>query len=212
MNDNKPTAIGLYQLCLFHHWITHCSLVTPFGDMYLGPHWFSCYLACWRHQTITWTHVDFSSMGCYEISHESNFTATTQATLHNELGNFILKLLLHLLGANELRQLINAVINHGKDQERILVFPVDNIWKYTSSYLTILTTSDWRHRSGSTLVQVMACCLTATSHYQNQCWLIFKGVLGPSPENNSKISVWKMGWKITLLRLFPNPPGSNVLK
>ena len=30
----------------------------------------------------------------------------------------------------------------------------------------------WRHRSGSTLVQVMACCLTAPSHYLNQCWLI----------------------------------------
>ena len=27
----------------------------------------------------------------------------------------------------------------------------------------------WRQRSGSTLAQVMACCLTATSHYLNQC-------------------------------------------
>ena len=30
----------------------------------------------------------------------------------------------------------------------------------------------WRQRSGSTLVQVMACCLTAPSHYLNLCWLI----------------------------------------
>ena len=30
----------------------------------------------------------------------------------------------------------------------------------------------WRWRSWSTLVQVMACCLTAPSHYLNQCWLI----------------------------------------
>ena len=29
----------------------------------------------------------------------------------------------------------------------------------------------WRDRSGSTLAQVMACCLTAPSHYLNQCWL-----------------------------------------
>ena len=29
----------------------------------------------------------------------------------------------------------------------------------------------WRHRTMSTLVQVMACCLTAPSHYLNQCWL-----------------------------------------
>ena len=27
-------------------------------------------------------------------------------------------------------------------------------------------------RSGSTLAQVMACCLMAPSHYLNQCWLI----------------------------------------
>ena len=27
------------------------------------------------------------------------------------------------------------------------------------------------HRSESTLAQVMACCLTAPSHYLNQCWL-----------------------------------------
>ena len=30
----------------------------------------------------------------------------------------------------------------------------------------------WRQRSGSSLTQVMACCLMAPSHYLNQCWLI----------------------------------------
>ena len=34
----------------------------------------------------------------------------------------------------------------------------------------------WRQRSGSTLTQVMACCLTAPSHYLNQCWLIISEV------------------------------------
>ena len=29
----------------------------------------------------------------------------------------------------------------------------------------------WRQRSGSTLDQIMACCLMAPSHYLNQCWL-----------------------------------------
>ena len=32
----------------------------------------------------------------------------------------------------------------------------------------------WQYRSGSTLAQVMACCLTASSHYLNQCWLTLK--------------------------------------
>ena len=40
----------------------------------------------------------------------------------------------------------------------------------------------WHQRSGSTLVRVMACCLTAPSHYLNQCWLIISGVLGHSHE------------------------------
>ena len=34
----------------------------------------------------------------------------------------------------------------------------------------------WWHRSGSTLAQVMSCCLMAPSHYLNQCWLIISMV------------------------------------
>ena len=41
----------------------------------------------------------------------------------------------------------------------------------------------WRCRSWSTLVQAMACCLTATSHYLNQCWLIISKVLWHSSED-----------------------------
>ena len=32
----------------------------------------------------------------------------------------------------------------------------------------------WQHISKSILAEVMACCLTAPSHYLNQCWLISK--------------------------------------
>ena len=39
-------------------------------------------------------------------------------------------------------------------------------------------------RSGSTLAQVMACCLTASSHYLNQYWLMISEVLWHSPDNN----------------------------
>ena len=42
----------------------------------------------------------------------------------------------------------------------------------------------WRHRSMSTLAQVMACCLTAPSHYLNQCWLMIREVLWHSPDSN----------------------------
>ena len=40
----------------------------------------------------------------------------------------------------------------------------------------------WRHRAWSTLVQVMACCLTAPNDYLNQCWLITNDILWHSPE------------------------------
>ena len=40
-----------------------------------------------------------------------------------------------------------------------------------SLWINALRPSDaiWRHRAGSTLAQVMAFCLTAPSHYLNQC-------------------------------------------
>ena len=42
----------------------------------------------------------------------------------------------------------------------------------------------WWKRTGSTLVQVMACCLMEPSHYMNQCWLIISKVLWRSCEDN----------------------------
>ena len=42
----------------------------------------------------------------------------------------------------------------------------------------------WWHRSGSTLVQVMACNLTAASHFRNQCWLIINDACYRLAEGN----------------------------
>ena len=59
--------------------------------------------------------------------------------------------------------------------EIILIFPAAWVSVYQ---LISLEPSDaiWRWRSWSTLVQVMACCLTAPSHYLKQCWLIISKV------------------------------------
>ena len=66
-------------------------------------------------------------------------------------------------------------------------------------YVNSLWPSDaiWWHRSGSTLAQVMACCLTAPSHYLNQCWLIINEVqwhsyLSNFTTNASTISHWNL--------------------
>ena len=42
----------------------------------------------------------------------------------------------------------------------------------------------WRQWSWTTLAQVMACCLTAPSHFLNQCWLIIRGVLWHTSESS----------------------------
>ena len=42
----------------------------------------------------------------------------------------------------------------------------------------------WWRRSGSTLSQVMACCLMAPCHYPNQCWLIMSKVWWHSSDCN----------------------------
>ena len=65
-----------------------------------------------------------------------------------------------------------------------------------------------RCRSGSTLAQVMAYCLTAPSHYLNQCWRFISKVHWHSYEGNlSPIT------NITLKITFPsNLPGANGLK
>ena len=55
----------------------------------------------------------------------------------------------------------------------------------------------WWHRSGSTLAQVMACCLMAPSHYLNQWWLIISEVQWHSYQGNftrdaSTINHWNL--------------------
>ena len=42
----------------------------------------------------------------------------------------------------------------------------------------------WWHGPWSTLAQVMACCLTAPSHYLNQCWLLIIEIRWQSPGGN----------------------------
>ena len=42
--------------------------------------------------------------------------------------------------------------------------------RHTNVFISMWPSDNiWRQKSGSTLAQVMACCLTAPSHYLNQC-------------------------------------------
>ena len=61
----------------------------------------------------------------------------------------------------------------------------------------------------------MACCLTAPSHYLNQCWLIISEVPWHSSQGiiirRCKIPVNEMRLKIAVLKWHPGLPGSNEL-
>ena len=43
----------------------------------------------------------------------------------------------------------------------------------------------WQHSSGSTMAQVLTCCLRAPSHYLNQSCFLISEVLGHSPETSN---------------------------
>ena len=81
-----------------------------------------------------------------------------------------------------------------------------------------LVTPFWRHRSGSTLAQVMACNLTTPSHYLNQCWLIISvrscGVHGRVLSwEDLTIPIIKQDWKLHFCRItfrFPRGQWFNV--
>ena len=47
--------------------LTHWGLVTPYGSRDLGQHWLRQWLGAWRHQAITWTNVDLSSLRSSDI-------------------------------------------------------------------------------------------------------------------------------------------------
>ena len=73
----------------------------------------------------------------------------------------------------------------------------------------------WCWRSGSTLVQVMACCLTEPSQYLNQCWFIITKVQWHSAKGNfprdTPPSITTISLKITYLKFHAHLPGTNEL-
>ena len=47
--------------------ITRCGPLKPFGDIDLSQQWRKLWLVAWRHQAITCTNVDLSSVGSFAI-------------------------------------------------------------------------------------------------------------------------------------------------
>ena len=87
----------------------------------------------------------------------------------------------------------------------------------SGKHINLLWPSDvkWWHKPVSTWAQVMARCLTAPSHYLNQCWHIISKVHWHSSEPISREilqpSITKINWKVTYLKFHLNLSGVNEL-
>ena len=120
------------------------------------------------------------------------------------------------LGHNELMILIlicqlNDIIQDGwQDLAKYPGTPsVNSLWPGNAT---------WRHGSGSTLAQVITCCLMATSHYLNQCWSSGRSSHiriseGSFAQYASAITLshTKSRLKITYLKFHPSLRGVNEL-
>ena len=94
-----------------------------------------------------------------------------------------------------------------------------NQWRHSSQWINSLWPSEaiWQQSSGSTLAQVMACYLTAPSHYLHQCWKIISKVQPVTficVQFHKRYLSWqslKNNLKITYLKFYSNLPGTNEL-
>ena len=118
------------------------------------------------------------------IRYHLNSLGPSEAIWQHRTGSILMQLLACYLKApihclNECWLVIKCVLCHS---------PENNLLKSTHGLNLSLThcglvTPYGDKRSGSTLAQVTACCLTAPSHYLNQCWLIISKVLWHSSKN-----------------------------
>ena len=173
---------GLYQL-------THCGLVTPFAGFFIYPNFRTLsdqksgspehlqtsgqflYILVWilyafdRHEV---------KMSCYKIQPAKTLHLVTQIWVNIGSGNGLLPDSTKPL--SEPDWLIIIWINGDQVRYGITRAP----------WVNSLCPRDtiWWHKSGSTLAQIMACCLMAPSHYLNQCWLIRSNVQWHSSDGN----------------------------
>ena len=83
--------------------LTHCGLVTPYVARDLVQHWLRWWLVAWRHQAITWTNVDLSSVMSNGIHLRAILQEIPQSSVTKiSLKITYLKCCSNLPGANEL--------------------------------------------------------------------------------------------------------------
>ena len=102
-------------------------------------------------------------------------------------------------------------------RQRGCIVRIHPLWYGTSCIDISISDAMLRHRSVSTLVHVMASCLTTPSHYLNHCWLLIDEVLWHSHviylttilQQSLMISIHNTSLKVTLSKLLSHLPWIN---
>ena len=74
-----------------------------------------------------------------------------------------------------------------------------------------LSDTIWWNIIGSTLAQVMDCCLMSHSHYPNQCWLLISEILRHSPQRsftaNAQTIIYSNEFELYTFEIIATSPG-----
>ena len=98
-------------LVLCHNELTHCGIVTPYGDRDLGQQLFRWWLVAWRHQAITWINVEVSALRSSDVHLKAISLEISQPSVTKISVKIIfLRFYWNLPGANELTTCIGCVV------------------------------------------------------------------------------------------------------
>ena len=146
----------------------------------MKPHYISVglhmYTKYGRRPAIIWTSAGLLSIGRLGTNFDAIWINCVEAKLHRLHENICSKDFIRHVQKYYFNYYVKTPNNHvdmimvwllRNLRERIQLLQLNSLWPSDAMC---------RQRSGSTLVQVMASCLTAPSHYLNQCWLIISEV------------------------------------
>ena len=159
-------AILKRNFSIVYYWLVSSNLVIMSSDEWHGTllkisqYWLRWWLGTIGQQAITWTNV------CPDVWR--HMTSLNQNTTR-----------LYTQGIRSWSK--DNVVMNGITGSKIWLIWVIRIqkklaWRFHAiSWHVIplwLTDTIWRHRFGSTVAQIMVCCLTAPSYHLNQQWLL----------------------------------------
>ena len=202
------------------------------GDIYLVHHWSRYWFVAWRHYALTWIIVDFSSKVFYGIhlrllSQEFSQKFTMDVFRYTCSQIIFMKLssspsYLHpdfFPGRKRLKRmpnLHNITFYPAVTCRYAFLMLVSSVGGWECQWgmlarrsLNFLWSNDaiWRHRSGSTFAQVMACSLTAPGHYLNQRWFIIHQMA--ISQQAHEITSYRRSSKLLRLRMKLHTQGTN---